>query len=65
MKLLKLLANLGYGSRKQVMAMFRDGALMIVANRHLPYEQVLGAEFANVSVLGEGKGFKVILAKRE
>ena len=43
----------------------RDGALMIVANRHLPYEQVLGAEFANVSVLGEGKGFKVILAKRE
>ena len=27
MKLLKLLANLGYGSRKQVMAMFRDGAV--------------------------------------
>lgn len=27
MKVLKLLANLGYGSRKQVMAMFRDGAV--------------------------------------
>lgn len=42
----------------------RDGALLIVANRHLPYEEVLGREFANVTVLGEGKGFKVILAKR-
>ncbi len=27
MKLLKLIANLGYGSRKQVMMMFRDGAV--------------------------------------
>ena len=43
----------------------RGGRLLMVANRHLPYEQVLGEAFASVDVLGEGKGFKVILATRQ
>ncbi|MFT4247383.1 MAG: methyltransferase [Pseudomonas sp.] len=40
------------------------GRLLLVANRHLPYEQVLDAQFGTVRVLAERDGFKVIAATR-
>jgi 16S rRNA (guanine1207-N2)-methyltransferase len=41
----------------------RDGGrLLLVANRHLAYEQVLDARFADVRVLAQQAGFKVIAA---
>ncbi|MEQ4574468.1 MAG: methyltransferase [Gammaproteobacteria bacterium] len=40
------------------------GRLLLVANRHLPYEQVLGAQFDAVQVLAERDGFKAIAAVR-
>ena len=40
------------------------GRLLLVANRHLPYEQALGAQFGTVQVLAERDGFKAILATR-
>jgi 16S rRNA (guanine1207-N2)-methyltransferase len=33
-----------------------------VANRHLPYEDVLGAHFASVRTVAQAQGFKVIEA---
>jgi 16S rRNA (guanine1207-N2)-methyltransferase len=38
------------------------GRLLLVANRHLPYEAVLNASFGQVRVAGERDGFKVIEA---
>ncbi len=38
------------------------GKLLLVANRHLPYEAVLNASFGRVRMLGERDGFKVIEA---
>jgi len=38
------------------------GRLWLVANRHLPYEQALGASFASVRVVAQAHGFKVIEA---
>ncbi len=38
------------------------GRLLLVANRHLPYEAVLNASFGQVRVLGDRDGFKVIEA---
>lgn len=38
------------------------GRLMLVANRHLPYEATLGAAFRNVEKLSEDGVYKVILA---
>jgi len=38
------------------------GRLLLVANRHLPYEATLGAVFPQLVVLAEGGGFKVIQA---
>ncbi|UWX03914.1 class I SAM-dependent methyltransferase [Pseudoxanthomonas sp. NC8] len=40
----------------------RGGRLLLVANRHLPYEATLAATFATQRVLAEGGGFKVIEA---
>ena len=40
------------------------GRLVLVANRHLPYEGVLDARFANARVLAQAHGFKVIEAVR-
>lgn len=40
------------------------GRLLVVANRHLPYEQVLDAQFGTVRVLAERDGFKALLATR-
>jgi 16S rRNA (guanine1207-N2)-methyltransferase len=38
------------------------GRLWLVANRHLPYEQVLNANFGSVRTVAERDGFKVIEA---
>lgn len=40
------------------------GRLLMVANRHLPYEDTLQGRFAQVSVLSDRNGFKVIEAKK-
>ena len=40
------------------------GALWLVANRHLPYEQVLDARFASVRVVAQQHGFKVVEARK-
>jgi 16S rRNA (guanine1207-N2)-methyltransferase len=43
----------------------RDGGrLLLVANRHLPYEAELDARFAQIEVLAQETGFKVIQATR-
>ena len=39
-----------------------DGNLWLVANRHLPYEQTLGARFNNVKTVILKEGFKVFHA---
>ncbi|MEX5727716.1 16S rRNA (guanine1207-N2)-methyltransferase [Rhodovulum iodosum] len=41
-----------------------QGALYVVANRHLPYERELGALFREVAETGGDAGFKVIRASR-
>lgn len=40
------------------------GSLWLVANRHLPYEQVLDASFGRVRVVTQQQGFKIIEAMR-
>ena len=40
------------------------GRLWLVANRHLPYEQILNERFGDVRVAAERDGFKVIAAVR-
>lgn len=41
-----------------------DGRLLLVANRHLPYEAMLDARFGEWRVRAEGQGYKVIEARR-
>jgi 16S rRNA (guanine1207-N2)-methyltransferase len=43
-------------------ALLPDGRLLIVANRHLPYEAILAARFRDVRTLVTQEGFKVIEA---
>jgi 16S rRNA (guanine1207-N2)-methyltransferase len=43
-------------------ALLPEGRLLIVANRHLPYEAVLAARFRDVRTLVTQEGFKVIEA---
>jgi 16S rRNA (guanine1207-N2)-methyltransferase len=43
-------------------ALLPDGRLLIVANRHLPYEAILAARFREVRMLTMQEGFKVIEA---
>ncbi len=43
-------------------ALSADGRLLLVANRHLPYEAVLGRRFREVRTLTTQDGFKVIEA---
>ena len=43
-------------------ALLPDGRLLIVANRHLPYEAILAARFRDVHTLVTQEGFKVIEA---
>ena len=40
----------------------QGGRLLLVANRHLPYEEVLGERFSQVDVLAERDGFKLVSA---
>ena len=40
------------------------GRLWLVANRHLPYESVLDARFAEVRTVAQAQGFKVIVATK-
>ncbi|MFK2876757.1 class I SAM-dependent methyltransferase [Rhodanobacter hydrolyticus] len=44
-------------------ALVESGRLLIVANRHLPYEALLAARFADVRQLALQDGFKVIEAR--
>lgn len=44
-------------------ALTAQGRLLIVANRHLPYEALLAARFADVRALAVQDGFKVIEAR--
>lgn len=41
------------------------GRLWLVANRHLPYEQVLDARFASVRIVAQDNGFKIIEAIKQ
>lgn len=65
MKLLKLIANLGYGSRKEVTAMFRDGRITDANGRQLSLDDV--ADPAQVRIdreaLDPSPGFVLILHK--
>lgn len=65
MKLLRLVANLGYGSRKQVTAMFRDGRICDVDGRVLSIDDVV--EPARVRIdgapLDPAPGFTLMLHK--
>jgi 16S rRNA (guanine1207-N2)-methyltransferase len=45
-------------------ALAPGGRLWLVANRHLPYEQVLDARFGTVRTVAQADGFKVIEAVR-
>lgn len=45
-------------------ALAPGGRLLLVANRHLPYEAALGAGFASVQRLREADGFKVVDARK-
>jgi 16S rRNA (guanine1207-N2)-methyltransferase len=40
------------------------GRLLMVANAHLPYEDILAKHFKAVEKLHEGRGFKIFHAKR-
>ena len=40
------------------------GRLWLVANRHLPYEQALGAGFARVRIVTQQHGFKIVEATK-
>lgn len=42
----------------------KGGVLWIVANRHLPYEAILGENFSKVRLVGEGGGYKVFEARK-
>lgn len=41
----------------------RQGQLWLVANRHLPYEEWAAEHFAQVDIVAQGHGFKVLLAQ--
>jgi 16S rRNA (guanine1207-N2)-methyltransferase len=45
-------------------ALRKGGTLWIVANRHLPYEAILGESFAKVRLAAEGGGYKVFEARK-
>ncbi|MEW6599189.1 MAG: class I SAM-dependent methyltransferase [Pseudomonadota bacterium] len=42
----------------------KGGVVWLVANRHLPYEGVLGELFSTVTVKGEAEGFKIFEARK-
>jgi 16S rRNA (guanine1207-N2)-methyltransferase len=56
---------LGQAFIRRAHQMLRKGAaLWLVANRHLPYEAVLGEQFSRVTPKGEGRGFKIYEARK-
>ena len=55
MKLLKLLANLGYGSRKQVTAMFREGRIADADGQPLYTDDELGVHAAYEAIRVDGE----------
>ena len=60
-------ADLGLGLRFIKVAsdsLVKGGRLLMVANRHLPYENALAALFAKVTTLVQKNGFKVIEARK-
>jgi 16S rRNA (guanine1207-N2)-methyltransferase len=44
-------------------ALGAEGRLLLVANRHLPYESLLRARFGEVRALAERDGYKLISAQ--
>jgi 16S rRNA (guanine1207-N2)-methyltransferase len=50
--------------RRACQMLRKGGVLWLVANRHLPYEAVLGEQFARVAPKSEGKGFKIYEARK-
>ena len=42
----------------------KGGVLWLVANRHLPYEAALNAQFARVTLKAQVSGYKVYEARR-
>ena len=42
----------------------KGGTLWLTANRHLPYETVLGKSFRKVSVVAQASGFKIITGQK-
>lgn len=55
MKLLKLIANLGYGSRKQVAAMFREGRIADAEGEVLYADDELGVHAAHDAIRIDGE----------
>ena len=45
-------------------ALAPGGRLWLVANRHLPYEAVLGEAFGQVRTVAERDGYKVVEARK-
>ena len=57
--------GLGQSFIRRAAAMLKKGGVLwLVANRHLPYEPVLGELFAAVAVQAEANGFKVFEARK-
>jgi 16S rRNA pseudouridine516 synthase len=54
-KLLKLIANLGYGSRKQVAALFREGRVTDVDGEVLYADDTLGVHVAHEAIRVDGE----------
>jgi 16S rRNA (guanine1207-N2)-methyltransferase len=50
--------------RAAAKALKKGGRLMMVANRQLPYEAILQAEFTDWQELARNSGFKVLAARR-
>lgn len=50
--------------RRAHQALRKGGVLWLVANRHMPYEAVLGELFARVTPRGDAGGFKLYEARR-
>ncbi|WP_182086639.1 methyltransferase [Aureimonas sp. ME7] len=42
----------------------RSGTLLLVANRHMPYEEVLRAEFRSMKTVAEEAGYKIFEARK-
>ena len=58
------LAALDFPVLLAAQALRPGGQLFMVANRHLPYEQILNDSFGQVRVAAERDGFKVIVGTR-